>query len=246
MQRYIGAGQGVLGVTYRDLRMVTAATFINHDTAFYKFDVYRDDLKIEDATLMFRFRHGRLVQVVNRTFAEAQVAEATVPALSDRRLRQLIESELGTNKYTALGYTWRVVPRDGARKRQRVSEARKRQRVSEARKRQGVSTRGASRYELLKVRTFQQELGEGNRVQIDPRTGRVFEVAPNMFYSGMLRAADSSMVDGYARASVYPRWYNEELMVKPLSEVTVGLIMPTPAPQDEPAPQGAAARIGDD
>ncbi len=219
MQRYIGAGQGVLGVTYRDLRMVTDATFVNHDTAFYKFDVYRDDLKIEDATLMFRFRHGRLVQVVNRTFSEAQVAEATVPALSDRRLRQLIESELGTNKYTALGYTWRVVPRDGARKRQ------------------GVSTRGASRYELLKVRTFQQELGEGNRVQIDMRSGRVFEVAPNMFYSGMARVEDHSMVDGYARASVYPRWYNEELVVKPLSEITIGLTGPAPAPQDEPAPQ---------
>ena len=205
MQRYIASGQAVLGVTWGDLRIVPSATFINHDTAFYKFDVYRDDLKIEDATLMFRFRHGRLVQVLNRTFAEAQVATTTASALSDRRLRQLIESELGTNKYTALGYAWRLVQRDG-------------------------------RYELLKVRTFQQELGEGNRVQIDPVSGRVFEVAPSMFYNRA--AADTpNLVEGYARASIHPRWYNEELIVKPLSEVTIGLTLPTPAPQDDPTPQ---------
>ena len=246
MQSYIAAGQGVLGVTSRDLRMVTDATFVNHDTAFYQFDVYRDDVKIEDATLMFRFRHGRLVQLVNRTFAEAQIAAATGPAWSDRRLRQLLESELGTNKYTARGYTWRVVPRDGARKRQGVVRSRKRQGVVRSRKRQGVvrsskrqgvSTSGASRYELLQVRTFQQELGEGNRVQIDPHSGRVFEVAPSMFYSEMARAEDLSMVEGYARASVYPRWYREELVVKPLSEITVGFTVPTPAPQAEPTPQ---------
>ena len=200
MQSYVAAGRGVLGVTWRDLRIVPAATFINDDTAFYTFDVYRDDLQVEDATLMFRFRHGRLVQVVNRTFAEAQIAEVTSPALSDRRLRQLLASELGTNKYTALGYAQRVVPRDG-------------------------------RYELVKVRTFQQELGEGNRVQIEPRSGRVFEIAPSMFYSGTARAEAPSMVEGQARASVYPRYYREELVVKPLPEITIDLTVPAPLTQ---------------
>lgn len=203
MQRYVAAGHSVLGVAWDDLRIVPAATFINHDTAFYKFDVYRDDLKVEDATLMFRFRHGRLVQIVNRTFAEVQVAAETGTALNDRRLRQLIEKELGTNKYTAIGDAWRVVTQDGVR-------------------------------ELLKVRTFRQELGEGNRVQIDPISGRVFEVAPSMFYS---EADAPGMVGGFARASVYPRWYKDELVVKPLSEITVGLTVPTPqdgsTPQDE-------------
>ncbi len=196
MQSYVAAGRAVLGVTWRDLRMVTDATFINHDTAFYKFDVYRHDLHVEDATLMFRFRHGRLVQVVNRTFAEVQIAAVTRPALSDRRLRQALETELGGNKYTALGYAWRVVERDG-------------------------------HYELLKVRTFRQELGEGNRVQIDPLRGQVFEIAPSMFYSGGARAEAPSLVDGYARANVYPRWYEEALVVKPLAEITVGLTVPT-------------------
>lgn len=200
MQSYVAAAHAVLGVTQHDLRAVPAATFVNDDTAFYTFDVYRDDLPVEDATLMFRFRHGRLVQVVNRTFAEARVAAVTVPALSDRRLRQLLASELGTNKYTALGYAWRVVPRAG-------------------------------HYELVKVRTFQQELGEGNRVQIDPHSGRVFEIAPSMFFSDTARAEAPSTVEGQARASVYPRYYREELVVKPLPEISVDLTVPAPLTQ---------------
>ena len=229
MHRYVSAGRAVLGVTWHDLRPVPSATFVNHDTAFYKFDVYRDDLRVEDATLLFRFRFGRLVQVINRTFAEAQIADTTVPALSDRRLQQLIESELGTNKYTALGYAWRVVQSDGARKRQGDSEASK-------------------HYELLKVRTFQQQLGEGNRVQIDPISGRVFEVAPSMFFSSGARkrqrvseavsAVDNTeapdLVQGYAQASVHPRWYAEETVFKPLSEIIIGLAMPQSTAEEQP------------
>ncbi len=200
MRRYVAAGHTLLGVTFDDLQLVDDATFINHDTAFYKFDVYRDDLLVEDATLLFRFRYGRLVQVVNRTFAEAQIADNTTPALSDRRLRQSLESELGTNKYTAHGYAWRVVA-------------------------------GDTGYELLKVRTFQQELGEGRRVQVDPRSGRVFEVAPSRFFSraGFTtagRADEPDLVRGYARASIHPRWYEEEMVFKPLSEIIIGLAMP--------------------
>lgn len=203
IRRYVVAGRELLGVTYRDLRVVPDATFINSDTAFYKFDVYRNDLKIEDATLMFRFRYGHLVQVVNRTFAEAEIADEHAAGLSDRQLRQLVARELGTNKYTAQGYAWRVVKTD-------------------------------DRYELVKVRTFQQELGEGNRVQVDPRSGRVFEVAPSRFYSGMGRAADdTAMVQGYARASLYPRWYREEIQQRPLAEIAIGVTSPQ---STQPAP----------
>ena len=218
---YVAAGRKVLGVSEADLRIVPAATFVNHDTAFYKFDVYRDDLLVEDATLIFRFRHDRLVQVVNRTFAEVQQRQTNAQPLSDRQLQQLVERELGTNKYVARGYAWRVV----------LEEA---------------------RYELVKVRIFEQELGEGHRIQIDPITGRVFEVAPHLFYSGtehgsVFAASETEepvMVEGYARASVHPRWYKEELVVRALSEIIIGLsLLPdTPAPP-EPLPTSVMTDI---
>ena len=218
---YMAAGRKVLGVGESEVRLVPAATFVNHDTAFYKFDVYRDDLLVEDATLIFRFRHDRLVQVVNRTFAEAQPRQTDIQPLSDRQLQQLVDRELGNNKYVARGYAWRVVLE-------------------------------AARYELVKVRIFEQELGEQHRIQIDPITGRVFEVAPRLFYSGVTHgsvlANDESeeppMVDGYARASIHPRWYKEELVIKPLSEITIGLsLLPdTPAPP-EPLPTSVMTDI---
>ena len=240
---YVVAGRKVLGVSKYDLRIVPAATFVNLNTAFYKFDVYRDDLLVEDATLIFRFRYDRLVQVVNRTFAEVQQQQTNAQPLSDRQLRQLVERELGTNKYIARGYAWRVVLED-------------------------------KQYELVKVRIFEQEFGERYRVQIDPITGRVFEVAPSLFYHdaapGSVFAANEPepqpqpqpetepepetepdneteepvMVEGYARASVYPRWYKEELIIKPLSEIAIGLsLLPdTPAPT-EPLPTSVMTDI---
>lgn len=107
IRHYVERYQDLLGVAYRDLRLVQPATLKTDDLSFYKFDVYRRGLLVEDASLLFRFKGQRLVQVVNRTFSEAVVADGQ--PLADRELLQLIEERIGVNNYTVLGSSYRVI-----------------------------------------------------------------------------------------------------------------------------------------
>lgn len=113
MRRYVNDNRLLLGVSYRDLRPVADATLNNDDVAFFKYRVFRDDVRVEDAALLFRFKRGLLVQVLNYSFAEAQPLH-TSPPLSDRELRGILARELGANEYVAVGSTWRVAVRDDA------------------------------------------------------------------------------------------------------------------------------------
>lgn len=193
MRRYVTHNRTMLGIGWRDLRLVPEAAFANGDVAFYKFDVFRHDLKVEDAGLFFRFKQGRLVQVVNRTFAEARIPNVGVDSISDRELRQIAERELGANNYRAAGYSYRVVA-------------------------------AGDNYELAKVRTFSQELGERDDVQIDVRSGKVYEVAPSLFFA---EDGSEASVEGYAKARAYQRWYKEEPGFMPLAELAVNFVTNT-------------------
>lgn len=68
---YISANQEILGVSTSDVRLNKNALLIDKDVQFLKFDVMRNGIKIEDASLDFRFKQGQLVQILNMTFAEA-------------------------------------------------------------------------------------------------------------------------------------------------------------------------------
>ena len=186
---YVNRYQDSLGVTYNDLRLVQPATLKTDELAFYKFDVYRRGLLIEDASLLFRFRNGRLVQVVNRTFSEAVLVDGQ--QLADRELLQLIEERVGANKYTPVGSSYRVVADDDG-------------------------------YRLLKVRSFQQELGEGATVQIDVSNGKIFELTPRRFY---VRQANGE--HGLARARLYQRYYRQEAVFTPLKELAINFVIGT-------------------
>ena len=65
MHRYVLDNFRLLGVESSDLRLVPAATLITDDVAFFKYNVFRDDMRVEDAAILFRFKLGMLVQVVN-------------------------------------------------------------------------------------------------------------------------------------------------------------------------------------
>ena len=56
IMRYIADHRVKLGIDRWSLRLKPSATLINADLAFFKFDVYRDDLLVEDASLSFRFK----------------------------------------------------------------------------------------------------------------------------------------------------------------------------------------------
>lgn len=190
IRHYVNRHQNSLGVTHNNLRLVQPATLKTEKLAFYKFDVYRRGLLVEDASLLFRFRNGRLVQVVNRTFSEATLVDDR-DELTDRELLQLIEERIGANKYRVIGSSYRVVADD-------------------------------DRYRLLKVRNFQQELGEGATVQIDVNNGKIFELSPRRFYAG-----GTTGQHGFARARLYQRYYQQESVFTPLRELAINFIIDT-------------------
>ena len=143
---------GVVGVEHSDLRLVADATHISRDIAFFKYDVYRHDVLIEDASLSFRFKRGKLIQVLNRSFSEATIIDKrTNNSLSNHQLLHLLWENIGENHYLATGSSYRVLASENG-------------------------------YKLLLVRTFSQQLGQRHRVQLSANTGKIYEVAPTNFY----------------------------------------------------------------
>ncbi len=183
MHRYVLDNFRLLGVESSDLRLVPDATLITDDVAFFKYNIFRDDVRVEDAAILFRFKLGLLVQVVNYSFAEAQPPSTAAP-LSNRELQEILRRELGENDYVAIGSTWRVTAKDDA-------------------------------YRLLKVRHFRQRFGRQADIQINPHTGEIYEVTPRRYYLSS---------HGYARATIYPRWYRQDLDLMPLRGVGIDFL----------------------
>jgi hypothetical protein len=75
----------MLRVNPSDLRLDERATVFNKSEQFLKYRVYRNGIAVQDAMIDFRFKYGRLVQVVNQSFAEAQTDER--PMLQDLTLQ---------------------------------------------------------------------------------------------------------------------------------------------------------------
>lgn len=71
---YADVNADVFGVSAKDLVLVDDATLVDEDVQFLKFNVTRAGTRVEDAFMDFRFKRGKLVQVVNQSFAEATLA----------------------------------------------------------------------------------------------------------------------------------------------------------------------------
>ena len=152
MRKFVQKHKYLLGVAHKDLRLVDDATHLSDDVAFFKFHVYRNDLRIEDASVLFRFKFGRLLQVVNYSFSEANLAHPQGNVLSNRQLLQVITEKLGENKYTPLGSFYRV----------RNTET-------------GYEL-------LLVRLFRQELGDKGLLVQIDGNTGEIYEIAPSKLH----------------------------------------------------------------
>ena len=184
MIEYVQNNFRLLAVDWSDLRNMPDATFINDDVAFFKYNVYRDDIRVEDAAILFRFKHGLLVQVLNYSFAEAQPLYDVSP-LGNRELQEILQREFGKNEYTPISSTWRVTIKENA-------------------------------YRLIKVRQFRQEFGRQATIQINGRsTGEIYEVTPRRYYFAN---------HGYAQATLYSRWYRQDLNLMPLRDVKIDFL----------------------
>lgn len=71
-RRFVEENSGALGFSFDDLELNKEATLITDDVQFIKFKLRRDGLLVDDANVDFRFKHGRLMQVINHSFAEAR------------------------------------------------------------------------------------------------------------------------------------------------------------------------------
>jgi hypothetical protein len=68
---WVASHEDLLMVQPEDLTLVEDATLITDDVQFLRFNVSRAGTPVADAVVNFRFKHGKLVQVLSRTFGEA-------------------------------------------------------------------------------------------------------------------------------------------------------------------------------
>ncbi len=91
---FVEANRAELGISIADLELNHKATLLGQENQFLKFRVYRDGVLIQDAGLDFRFKKGKLVQVVNQSFSEATLA-ASASGEAPRLLEQAEAAVLG-------------------------------------------------------------------------------------------------------------------------------------------------------
>ena len=111
-QRFIETHRQALGVAPEDLELDHQALLLDQDVQFLKYRVHRDGLRVQDATVDFRFKRGRLLQVVNQTYAEA----ATDARAALANPEYAVEQALATSSVTRRGELYRVASaKDGYR-----------------------------------------------------------------------------------------------------------------------------------
>ena len=72
--QYIANHGDTLGIKYSDLRLNKNATMIATDGQFISYKVLRNGIEIQDASIDFRFKGGKLVQIANRSYGEAGIS----------------------------------------------------------------------------------------------------------------------------------------------------------------------------
>lgn len=105
---YIAQHAAELGISVADLELNADATLLDDEDQFLKFRVKRDGLVITDAVVDFRFKRGKLVQVVNQSYAEATTDARALLGGLDRAAEAALIG--GTAQPTGEGY--RVVQGD--------------------------------------------------------------------------------------------------------------------------------------
>lgn len=76
--KFVADHPRVFGISPKDLKVANSAVYIGKDEQFVKFKVYRNQLLVSDASIDFRFKRGKLLQVSNQSFAEAKIKNKVV------------------------------------------------------------------------------------------------------------------------------------------------------------------------
>jgi Zn-dependent metalloprotease len=122
---WIAAHEDLLQVHLEDLSIVSDATLMTPDVQFIRFKVARHGTPIADASINFRFKFGKLVQIESRTFGEARddarggfisatdAIERIVSAASIQEQGQLLRVKKTTQGYRLVRVNKSVVMIDG-------------------------------------------------------------------------------------------------------------------------------------
>jgi hypothetical protein len=109
-KNYVEEETALLGVAWEDLFLVEKALFIGQEEQFLKFGILKNGLRLEDASLDFRFKFGELVQIATQTFSEALPEER--PVLDGDSLTQKAMEHTGAKpgELTPKENTYRINP----------------------------------------------------------------------------------------------------------------------------------------
>ncbi|MBI2601643.1 MAG: proprotein convertase P-domain-containing protein [Deltaproteobacteria bacterium] len=109
-KKYIDEHQEWFGVESKDVEEVTDALYMGKTEQFIKFHIRRGNVPIQDASIDFRFKKGKLVQIANQSFSEAKSEDGeTVTDLDDRAL-----GYVDAQRVTPKGPVYRVIAEKGA------------------------------------------------------------------------------------------------------------------------------------
>ncbi|MDD9952057.1 MAG: hypothetical protein OXT67_10895 [Zetaproteobacteria bacterium] len=109
-KKFIDTYYKQLQINWNDLNLNRDATLMGTEEQFVRFDVHRDGLKIKDAEVIFRFKRGKLLQVLNRSFPHATIISNNFAGAGHIPQEQNILSKFDVKKISQIASEFRAAP----------------------------------------------------------------------------------------------------------------------------------------
>ncbi|MEI8025878.1 MAG: hypothetical protein WCI18_05995 [Pseudomonadota bacterium] len=90
--KFIDQNADLLKMSSKNLKLKPSASILNQQFQFLKYDVYLNNILIKDANFDVRLVNGRVVQIVNQSFSEAQVSPQTYRTIdAENVMKEVLE-----------------------------------------------------------------------------------------------------------------------------------------------------------
>ena len=103
---FVDSNFDIFGVKVDDLKLIPKATLLSDDVQFIQFALFKEGLLVEDASLSFRFKQKKLVQITNFGFTEA--ARGEIVPLSEDKIENKIIKATGAKSLTKQYESYRI------------------------------------------------------------------------------------------------------------------------------------------
>lgn len=109
IEGYVNANNSIFGLSFAEMEELIDSRYVGPDEQFFKFAALRDGSIIKDSSIDFRFKYGRLVQVINQSYAE--VASPQGEELEN--LKEIVSQTLVVHEITATQRYFRLRQEEG-------------------------------------------------------------------------------------------------------------------------------------